>query len=36
LTDRSVPLIGVSRSGFDCEGLYGRFGPDDLIKGWQR
>jgi AAA+ ATPase superfamily predicted ATPase len=36
LTGEDLPLVGVSRSGFDCEGLDGAFGPDDLIKGWQR
>jgi uncharacterized protein len=36
LTDEDLPLVGVSRSGFDCEGLDGAFGPEDLIKGWQR
>jgi uncharacterized protein len=36
LTDQEVPLIGISRSGFDCKGLDGAFGPEDLIKGWQR
>lgn len=36
LTDEDIPLIGVSRSGFDCDGLDGCFGPEDLIEGWQR
>nr|WP_030144568.1 DUF234 domain-containing protein [Glycomyces sp. NRRL B-16210] len=36
VTDEPVPLIGVSRNGFDCEGLDGEFGPEDLIEGWQR
>ena len=36
MTDEDVPLVGVSRSGFDCQGLDGQFGPEDLIRGWQR
>lgn len=36
LTGELIPLVGVSRNGFDCEGLDGKFGPEDLIKGWQR
>jgi len=36
LTDVKVPLVGVSRNGFDCQGLDAQFGPEDLIKGWQR
>jgi uncharacterized protein len=36
LTDEDLPLVGVSRSGFDCKGLDGAFGPEDLIKGWRR
>lgn len=34
VTDQAVPLIAVSRSGFDCEGLDARFDAADLIRGW--
>lgn len=33
VTDQAVPLIAVSRSGFDCEGL-ARCDATDLTRGW--
>lgn len=33
VTDQAVPLIAVSRSGFDCEGL-ARCDAADLTRGW--
>ncbi|MCG5218268.1 DUF234 domain-containing protein [Streptosporangium sp. KLBMP 9127] len=35
LTDRSVPLVAVSRSGISRPGLVTHYGPDDLIQAWQ-
>ena len=35
LTGDPVPLVAVSRSGFDSPALDARYGPDDLIRAWQ-
>jgi hypothetical protein len=34
LTDDPVPLVAVSRSGFDSPAVDARYGPDDLIRAW--
>ena len=35
LTGDPVPLVAVSRSGFDSPAVDARYGPDDLIRAWQ-
>ncbi|WP_406300318.1 ATP-binding protein [Embleya sp. NBC_00888] len=35
LTDESIPLVGVSRSGVDCSGLQATFGPAELLGAWR-
>lgn len=35
VTDKSVPLVAISRSGVDCSGLDASYGPADLLAGWQ-
>jgi uncharacterized protein len=34
LTGDPVPLVAVSRSGFDSPAVDARYGPDDLIRAW--
>ncbi|WP_020393220.1 ATP-binding protein [Kribbella catacumbae] len=34
LTDDPVPLVAVSRAGFDSSGLAATLGPADLLAGW--
>ncbi|MFC6009960.1 ATP-binding protein [Nocardia lasii] len=34
LTSEPVPVVAVSRSGIDCSGLDGAFGPADLLAAW--
>ena len=34
LTDDTVPLAAVSRSGIDSPAVDARYGPDDLIRAW--
>ncbi|HEX5543334.1 MAG TPA: ATP-binding protein [Micromonospora sp.] len=36
VTDQPVPLIALSRSGVECEGLDAAYGPADLLAAWQR
>lgn len=35
LTDQSVPLIAVTRSGSTASGLHVAYGPEDIIGAWQ-
>ena len=35
LTGDPVPLVAVSRSGFDSPAVDARYGPDDLIRAWR-
>lgn len=34
LTDQPLPVVAVSRSGVDCQGLDAVYGPDDLLAAW--
>ncbi|MBU7597651.1 AAA family ATPase [Streptomyces sp. P38-E01] len=34
LTEEAVPLVAVSRSGFDCAGLDATYGPGELLEAW--
>ena len=36
LTDDPVPLLAISRSGVETEGLDASYGPDDLLRAWRR
>jgi hypothetical protein len=36
LTDRTLPLAVVSRSGASCSGVTAVYGPEDLITAWRR
>jgi AAA+ ATPase superfamily predicted ATPase len=36
LTDAPVPLIAVSRSGFNCSGAQATYGPEELLAAWER
>ncbi|WP_205324087.1 DUF234 domain-containing protein [Glycomyces sp. YM15] len=35
LTADAVPLVAVSRSGFNCDGLDVGFGPEELLSSWR-
>lgn len=34
--DEPVPLVAVSRNGFDCPGLVAAYGPEELLSAWRR
>ena len=34
LTDEPVPVVAVSRNGFECSSVNARYDPRDLIKAW--
>ncbi len=34
LTDRTLPLVAVSRSGVACSGV-AAYGPDELVRSWR-
>lgn len=36
ITDQPLPLIAVSRAGLATHGVDAEFGPDDLLRAWQR
>ncbi|GAA4074015.1 ATP-binding protein [Nonomuraea soli] len=36
LTDQAVPLMGVSRGGFSCDGLDVVYGAEELLRAWER
>jgi hypothetical protein len=36
VTAEPVPLVAVSRSGVSCGGLDAAYGPEDLLRAWQK